>query len=81
MTEYNYQLWRLPAITKKFLSGTRLVFPGAIQQIEVMLGNLLLRLKNHPRNMFKVTITEESRNAIIPTTVKMLLLEQIKTWK
>ncbi len=37
MQENKSELWKLPEIVKNFLSGTRLAFPGAIQQIEIML--------------------------------------------
>ncbi len=37
MKAYNYQIWKLPDIVKNYLSGSRLAFPGAVQQIEQML--------------------------------------------
>ena len=37
MSTANYHVWKQPEIIKRFLSGTRLAFPGAVQQIELML--------------------------------------------
>ena len=37
MDNNKYQLWRLPEIARKYLSGVRVAFPGTIQQMEVML--------------------------------------------